>query len=95
MLSQKIPLFRNKKLKFFISDLDKNLSSPYEIIWKVKNRGEESYKRNEVRGQLIHGKGREISEETAFSGSHFVECYIVQDNVCVARAKIDVPISVN
>jgi hypothetical protein len=32
-------------------------------------------------------------ENSNFEGAHFVECYIIKDGFCVARDRIDVPIS--
>lgn len=31
-------------------------------------------------------------EHTDFQGEHYVECYLVKNNVCVAKGHIDVPI---
>ncbi|MBR0340863.1 MAG: hypothetical protein IJH64_01160 [Oscillospiraceae bacterium] len=31
-------------------------------------------------------------ERTDFYGPHYVECYIIKNGICVARAKVDVPI---
>lgn len=66
---------------------------PYNIYWKVKNRGEEAKRRNLVRGQIIKTNSKTHTEATQFKGEHFVECFIVKNGVCVARTKIDVPIS--
>lgn len=92
MLSMKFPLLPGKTLKFSIASVDNRLHQPYDIIWKVKNQGEEAVKRNQIRGQLIHGKGHVLEEKSNFRGSHFVECYIIKDGLCVARNRIDVPI---
>ena len=64
---------------------------PYKVLWKVKNVGPESQRRNEVRGQ-IEERGLAITENTRFYGNHYIECYIVKDNVCVARQLIRIPI---
>lgn len=59
---------------------------PYKIYWKILNRGDEAIKRNNIRGEIKEGsKVWNISESTNFRGDHYVECYIVKDNVCVAR----------
>ncbi|WP_205687052.1 nucleotide-binding domain-containing protein [Chitinophaga rhizosphaerae] len=51
-------------------------------------------KRNNIRGQIIDDNGSFTRiETTTFRGSHFVECYIIKDDVVVARDTIDVPIS--
>lgn len=80
-----------KTLKFFISS--NAVPKPYDIYWKVKNRGEEAKRRDLVRGQIIKTNTQSHSETTQFKGEHFVECFIVKNNVCVASARIDVPIS--
>ena len=65
--------------------------SGYEVFWKVKNVGPEAERRNMLRGQ-IQKRGKTITEPTNFFGNHYIECYIVKDNVCVARTRIEVPI---
>lgn len=60
--------------------------SPYKIFWKVLNRGEKAISQNCIRGQIQEGgKVWKIKESTNFRGDHYVECYIIRDNVCVAR----------
>ena len=91
-LQRKVGLKPFKSLKFFIERND--VPHPYEIKWKVTNRGEQAIKRNCIRGQIIHGEESGVrNENTSFRGSHFVECYIIKDNVVVAKDVIDVPIS--
>lgn len=89
----KKPLKASKNLKFVIKYHD--VPEPYSVYWKVKNCGNEAMKRDMIRGQIVKDLGTESrSEETRFSGEHYVECYIVKNNICVARDRIDVPISV-
>ena len=78
----------NKKLQFYIVECD--VPEPYEVYWKVRNRGIEAYRRDQLRGEIT--KNRVKSERTDFRGNHYVECYIVKNNTCVARKKIHVPI---
>jgi hypothetical protein len=81
-----------KSLKFFIVSTD--VPKPYNVKWKVKNEGLIAKKRNDFRGQILNDRGKEVrTEKTTFAGSHFVECYIIKNDVCVARDRIDVPIS--
>jgi hypothetical protein len=89
MLSKKIPLLAKKELKFKI--INNETPSPYEIKWKILNRGEIAQKRNEIRGQIIDGTS-ERKEKTSFRGAHLVECYFIKNNVVVAKDRIDVPI---
>ena len=89
MLARKINLLPKNKLEF---EIIKNTAvGDYDIYWKVLNRGDEAKKRDEIRGQIIKGDKTKI-EHTKFKGNHLVECYIVQNNVVVARDIIDVPI---
>ncbi len=91
-LFKKIKLMPNKSLRFFIERID--VPPPYEVKWKVTNRGEQAIKRDCIRGQIIDDHGsQERKENTNFKGSHFVECYIIKNNFVVARDLIDVPIS--
>ena len=64
---------------------------PYKVLWKVKNVGPEAERRNMMRGR-IRERGNTIVEPTSFYGNHYIECYIIKNNTCVARKKINVPI---
>lgn len=91
-LSKKIKLMPNKSLRFYIERID--VPTPYQVKWKVTNRGDQAIKRDSIRGQIINDLGHnEKIETTTFKGSHFVECYIIKDNIVVARDVIDVPIT--
>ncbi len=91
-LVKRIKLLPNKSLRFYINQMD--VPRPYFVKWKVTNRGEQAIKRDCIRGQIIDDAGSlERKESTNFKGSHFVECYIIKDNMVVAMDSIDVPIS--
>ena len=90
ILANKIRLLPNKELKFQI--IRNDVKGDFEIYWKVLNRGEEAKKRNMIRGQIIKGSSIQ-KEKTNFRGDHVVECYIVQNNIVVAKDRIHVPIS--
>lgn len=68
-----------------------NCPQPYKIFWKVKNVGPEAERRNQLRGQIVE-KGTNLVERSNFFGNHYIECYIVKNEVCVAKTRIDVPI---
>ena len=86
-------LSRKKQLDFQIvwDNCPKPLSA-YSIYWKVRNVGEEAIRRNMIRGEIKLTNNTHQKEHTDFYGPHYVECFLVQDGVCVARARIDVPI---
>lgn len=92
LLASRIPLFANKKLRFYVSS--SAVPEPYNLYWKVLNRGPLAVKRNCIRGQITPDGGHhEQREQTDFKGDHVVECYAVKDGVVVATDRIHVPIS--
>ena len=94
MLRNRTPLLANKNLDFTITEC--SVPEPYEVKWKVLNRGDEAERRNNIRGQIISSSRPGVRHErTSFRGEHVVECYIVKDGIVVARDIIDVPISTN
>ncbi|MFT8787386.1 MAG: nucleotidyltransferase [Bifidobacterium psychraerophilum] len=94
MLQKKDSLLPNKDLDFNITECD--VPEPYVVKWKVLNRGNEAERRDHIRGEIILPNRRAARHErTSFSGEHYVECYIIKDEVVVARDSIDVPINAN
>lgn len=81
----------NKKLDFYITETD--VPEPFDIYWKVRNVGEIAIQKNCIRGQIRKTNKIHQIESSDFKGEHYVECYVVKNNVCVAKAHIDVPIS--
>lgn len=65
---------------------------PYQVIWKVRNRGEMAARLGQLRGRLIYNAGNRHRETTRYVGRHFVEVYIVKDGVVVAADRVDVVI---
>lgn len=93
MLRDRTLLLPNKSLDFTI--VANQVAAPFDVRWKVLNRGDEAERRNRIRGDIITANrannGRR--EHTEFRGDHIVECYIVKEGVVVARDLIEVPIS--
>lgn len=83
-------------MKFYIEQNEvAELELPYTVYWKVRNVGIEAVKRNMIRGEISQDTGNEqITETTDFKGSHYVECYIIQNEVCVAKDRITIPIAI-
>lgn len=84
---------KGRKLGFYVKNIDDFDRMDVDIYWKVRNVGYEAERRDLIRGQIRHGSrnGRR-NESTDFEGDHFVECYIVNNGVCVARDLIKVNI---
>ena len=91
-LKKKIFLRKQRKLDFFIVSTD--CPPPYNIYWKIRNVGKKAEELNQIRGQIIKTNNDHQNERTSFEGEHYVECYLERNGVCVARARIDVPIGV-
>jgi len=91
MLSLKSLLKVNKKLDFYIESTD--ALEPYDIYWKVRNVGAVAIQKDCIRGQIKKTNQSHKKESSDFRGKHYVECYLVQNGICIARARIEVPIS--
>jgi len=93
MLLSKVRFLKNKfHLEFFIHS--STAKEPYDVYWKVRNIGPVAEKRDSIRGQIERDKGQKKRKETSnFDGDHFVECFIIKNNVVIARDIIDVNIS--
>ena len=61
------------------------------ILWKVRNVGAVAEQKNMIRGQ-IQNRGVSIHENSQFYGSHYIECYLIQGNKCIAVGHVDIPI---
>ena len=64
---------------------------PYVVYWQIVNTGEEARSVNQLRGKIYPsnaaGKGGLIQNEgTAYTGTHWIECFIVKNGICVARS---------
>lgn len=62
------------------------MPGPYEVYWKVRNTGREAEAAGVFRGE-IRKRGPDITETTAYAGLHWVECYVVRGNCCLACAR--------
>ncbi|MCC4815431.1 hypothetical protein BCU85_19380 [Vibrio lentus] len=70
-----------------------NIDEMCEIYWQVTNTGAEAAAKGQLRGGFELGK--QVREEsTSYKGDHFVEAFVVHDNVLLARSeKIIISIS--
>jgi hypothetical protein len=61
--------------------------------WKVRNFGNVAAVKNELRGEITPGYSMgKKNESTSYLGTHYVECYVIKDGICVAKATQFVPI---
>lgn len=83
---------KERDLMFRLSDTD--VPKPYDVYWKVRNRGLEAQLKGQLRGEISRDEGQQAKREsTKYTGDHYVECYIVKDGICVAWAREPVVIT--
>ena len=80
-------LDKGVELKF---TADTNIEPPYGISWQIVNTGQEAANANNganLRGKFEESNENNTKEEhTAYTGTHWVECFIIKNGVCVARS---------
>ena len=59
-----------------------------EYLWKVRNSDD----CDEPRGEITRNQTANNPEETAYPGNHYVECYAIRGDECVARSRVNVKI---
>lgn len=74
MLKNKIILKNNLKLEFLIEETD--VRKPYDIYWKIRNKGNIEKEKDCIRGQIVKINKSIHREETQFRGEPYVECYM-------------------
>lgn len=82
---------KGRQVKFQIrNDIEKDYT-----LWKVQNdkNSSEVVSANCTRGEITRDRTMKDPESTAYKGQHYVECFAVKDNVCIARSKINVVIN--
>lgn len=78
-----------RSLKFKIASV--NVPEPFDVYWKIRNRGDEAESAHSLRGDIHRDSGtRTWSESTSYIGNHYVEVMIVHDGVCVAKDRQNV-----
>lgn len=91
---RKYPLYQNLIPKGLHIDFyaTTDCPNPDAIWWKVRNVGNYAETHNQIRGQIIKNSGNHRREDSQFAGPHFVECYIIKNDECVALTKVHVRI---
>lgn len=91
LLSRTMKIPPKRSLAFKVINID--VPQPFEIKWKILNRGDTAKQRDCIRGQIVSdGGSMQRVETTNFEGDHIVECYAVKNGVVVAKDRIRVPI---
>ena len=63
----------------------------YEIYWQITNTGYEAQKAQQLRGDFYESHieaGKKIRKESSsYLGKHYVEAFLVKDNICVGKSE--------
>ena len=62
-----------------------NASGESKYYWQVVNTGKAAKEAGGLRGKIFEG-GMVRWEHTEYHGKHWIECFIVRNNICVARS---------
>jgi len=76
---------KTRKIRFSIRQ-GKELTDEYR--WKVKN----SNTCDQPRGEITLNQTKNNPESTEYSGNHYVECYAIKNNTCIAKSKVPIKI---
>lgn len=71
-----------------IFETETDVSKPYTVYWQVVNTGADAANAQDLRGEFYDGtrSGRVHTEKTKYQGMHWVEAFIIKNDVCVARS---------
>lgn len=88
------PITIGNEISFYISDdndIQRHSNSNVKYYWKVKNRGKEIINKEgkrEPRGEITLNQTAQDPESTAYNGVHFVECYAIFEDKCIAYDRL-------
>jgi Adenylyl/Guanylyl and SMODS C-terminal sensor domain/Second Messenger Oligonucleotide or Dinucleotide Synthetase domain len=84
LTSRSVP--KHRGLRF---SLETNVPTPYEVWWQVVNTGREAQSDNGLRGGFVTATETNNKihwESTLYTGTHWIEAFIIKSGVCVARS---------
>lgn len=81
-------LSKDTKLKF---EAKAENIKQYDVYWQITNTGNEARSNNCLRGDFYGGEieeGKRIRrEDTMYTGSHIVECYLIKSGECYGKSE--------
>jgi len=87
--SRKLP--KGWQLRFYVDS--SNIPDPKKVFWQVVNTGEEAERATDLRGEILDDQGfNQHDEHTKYKGTHYINCFIVKNNYCVAKDRFFVNI---
>lgn len=88
--SDSAPLPKGGDLMFYADG--SSIPSPFDVYWQVVNTGAEAAAipgglRGQIKPAGSAGRGGLTQKEaTAYAGSHWIECFVIQNGRCIARS---------
>jgi len=83
------PLPNGAKLRF---EANTDVQRPYRVFWQIVNTGAAARAANDLRGGFVESYVEvghlTRKENSKYTGSHSIECFIVKNGYCVARSDI-------
>ncbi|HWQ91774.1 MAG TPA: nucleotidyltransferase [Clostridia bacterium] len=87
VLSGAAPLDKHFSLRF---EAQTNIARPFKIYWQIVNTGDSAKAARGLRGnfeeQQFEQGGLVKKETTLYPGVHSIECFIVENGLCLARS---------
>jgi hypothetical protein len=83
---------RNRSIIFHLKT---DAPEPYDVLWKVRNRGIEAERVGQLRGEIRYGGNENRNqhrENTKYRSTHYVEAYVVRNGIVVASDHHEVKI---
>lgn len=68
-----------------------NTTRPFDVFWQVVNTGYEAKSKGGLRGNIFQSKtlgvgGLRQKENSEYTGTHWIQCFIIKNGICVARS---------
>ncbi|MCU1305051.1 MAG: hypothetical protein JWQ87_5335 [Candidatus Sulfotelmatobacter sp.] len=64
-----------------------NVKGTFVVKWQVVNTGEEATAKQQLRGDFYDSEGQNYRwEHAGYAGTHWVEAFVIKEDVCVARS---------
>ena len=82
------PLEKNYSLLFKAKT---SVTAPFQVYWQIVNTGKQAEDSDQLRGSIQPSTtagtgGLTQKESTSYHGDHWIECFIVKNDECVARS---------
>ena len=82
-------LHKHRKLRFTVHT---DVARPFEVLWKVRNYGRDAEAAHGLRGEIRPDNATWHTESTLYTGTHWIECYILKGGQVVASDRYVVTI---